>query len=128
MPTSPTTRMAGPETGDSTCVDLLPLNATLPVASTAGRNVVAAVVMRCTRFRWSSEIVNAAGLFLAESAAVFGAFEHAATVATRATRRSRDFVRMVIGRLRWARGQARDRDRREQCWRRRGRRRIALRR
>ena len=32
------TRVAGPETGDNTWVDLSPLNATLPVASITGRN------------------------------------------------------------------------------------------
>ncbi len=42
-----TMRVAGPETGDSTCVDLSPLNATLPVASTIGRNATG-----CTVTRW----------------------------------------------------------------------------
>ena len=34
------TFVAGPDTGDSTCVDRSPLNATFPVACTAGRNEV----------------------------------------------------------------------------------------
>ena len=49
--------VAGPDTGDSTCVDLSPLNATLPVASTTGRNDTGLTV----------DQVNALPLFRASS-------------------------------------------------------------
>src|SRR5437879_10536740 len=58
----PTTRVAGPETGDRTCVDLSPLNATLPVASMTGLKLVGCTLTRWMRWRWSAVRLKFAGL------------------------------------------------------------------
>src|SRR3954447_16041307 len=123
----PTTRVAGPETGESTWVDLSPLKATLPVASTTGRKLVGCTVTRCNRWRCSGVTVKAPGFVPTESAAfAVSELEHAEAASTtvRPARGRRN--RRLIGLLQSWRCPAHDRDRPGRYWRRRARRRAGF--
>ena len=89
-----TTRVAGPETGDSTCVELSPLNATLPVASTIGRNATGCTVTRWMRCRCSGgerDVAAACGAADVSPSWRLGAVveEHAAAIDGEQARRTR---------------------------------------
>ncbi len=65
-------RDTGPETGESTCVDLSPLNATVPVTSSVGANVSLASVTIVSLARCSSVTLNADGFSVTAAAAASG--------------------------------------------------------
>src|ERR1019366_4093162 len=77
-PSVVTMRDTGPETGESTCVDLSPLNATVPVTSSSGAKLSLASVTIFSVARCASVTLNDAGFSAAAATAASGLAPHPA--------------------------------------------------
>src|SRR5258708_1187535 len=112
MPGMPTTRVAGPQTGDNTCANFSPLTPTLPVASMTGLKLADCTLTRWMRWRCSAVRLKFAGLGAEEvSGPCFAVLSPHAAARINVKPEKYRMVVAFIGLLRHSgRGPARDRD------------------